>query len=167
MADLISGISNSGLVGGISSLFGAGTSLFSGMATAQADEAQAHAYDIAAQFAEQNAHLAGEAGGLKELAASRQQQTAQGKEVAAAAGNGLKIGGSALSIIRDASQQGSFERGVIGLQTSINVTNYMGQAAAAHAQAEASRQAAKSAETGGFLGAAGGIIGGIAKLFLL
>jgi hypothetical protein len=163
---LISGISNSNLAGGVSSLFSAGTSLFSGFATAQADEAQAQAFDIAAQFAVVNEHLAGEAGGLKELQSARQQEQVQGKQMATAAGNGMKIGGSALSIVRDASQQGALDRGVLGLQTSINVTNYAGQAAAAQAQAAASRQAASAAQTGGILGAAGGIIGGIAKLFL-
>lgn len=156
MADIGGAIGSA--VGGLGSLFG-------GLATSHADEVQAQGYDTAATFAAQNAFLSGEAGGINELAAARQIQRAQGADIAGASGGGLKIGGSAAAIIRDATQQGSLQQGTIGLQTAINVTNFQEQEQALHGAAEAARAAASAAKSGGAFGAIGGVIGGLAKLF--
>jgi hypothetical protein len=77
----------------------------------------------------------------------------------------LKIGGSALSILKDSATQGALQEGELGLQTSINVMSYLSQSEAAKAQAEAARQAASAAEMGGILKGVGGLFGAIGGLF--
>lgn len=140
-------------------------SLLGGFATADADNAQAQGYDTAANYAQMNSLLAGESGGIQELQAARQIQRTEGTQIATAAGNGLKLGGSAASIVRDSTQTGALQEGVIGLQTSINVTNYEEQQQALHGAAQAAKAAAKSAETSGIMGGIGGVLGIAAKLF--
>ena len=158
MADLFSGISNSDLAGGVGGIVGGIGSLFGGFGKSDAFQAEAQGFATAAQFANENATLSGEVGGLQELAAARQIQHVEGSQVATAAGNGLHLSGSALSLIRDSASQGALAEGQIGLRTAIAVTNYQGQAAADLAQQQAAQAQASAAETGGIFGALGGAI---------
>jgi hypothetical protein len=147
-----------GIVGGIGSLV-------TGSETASADEAEGEAFQTAAQFANLNAFYAGQVGGLQEMGLARKIQQTQGTQAATAAGNGLQIGGSALARMRDTVSQGALAEGQVGLQTTINVTQFQGQAEADLGMAQAAQAQAQAAQTGGIFGLFGGILGGIAKLF--
>lgn len=155
----------SSILGGIGSVVGGIGSFVGGEETAAADQQEASAFQTAAQYAQLSAWYSGEVGGLQELQQARKMQSIQGTQAAVAGGNGLHIAGSVGDIMRDTAQQGYLQQGVIGLQTSINATNYQGQAQADLGMAQAAQAQAQAAQTGGLFGLFGGILGGVGKIF--
>lgn len=153
------------LFGAAGSLVGGIGSFVAGNANADAFAAEAKGFDTASNYALFNAQLAGEIGGLQELAAARKIQSTQGTQQAVAAANGLKIGGSDLALIRDATQQGYLQEGLIGLNTAIQTTNYDAQAASYQGQKQAAQAAAQAAKANADSGLFGGILGAAGKLF--
>jgi hypothetical protein len=146
------------VVGGIGSFITAGD-------TAAAYQAEAQGFDLAANYAQTNASLSAEVGGLQALADARKFQAYEGREEAAAGASGLRISGSVSSVIRDSVRQGYLQQGMVGINTAIAVTNYEQAAAADKAQAQAARDNASAAQSSGTFGLLGGILGGVTKLF--
>jgi hypothetical protein len=124
--------------------------------TIAGEEAAAKGFQTAAQIALENSQEAEAAGKLQQIQTQRQVYMTAGAGVASAAGNGLKIEGSAMNIMKSTAAQGAVAGQLIGTQTQINVNGYMQQMAADTAemqQAQDAANAAKSSKTFDLIGA--------------
>ena len=127
------------------------------------DAAEAKAYSEAATIAGQNAKLAASATAIQETQTQRQIFQTIGAQKAAVGGAGLAESGSAQDLLRSSVQQGNLQTQLVRTQGMINVNSYEQEAAAYTGMSKA----ATAASTGGFLGGALGILGGVASLFKL
>jgi len=143
--------------GTFSDVGGAINDLFSGIGK----EAQASGLSQAANLEEQNVQLAKESGALQETMAQRKIEMGIGTEEAGVAGAGFSSGGSAGDLLRASQEQAALTKGVIGVQTQINVTGYEAQAAAYTSEANA----ASSGGIASFFGSALKGVGAVASLF--
>jgi NADPH:quinone reductase-like Zn-dependent oxidoreductase len=143
-----------GVVSDIGAYVGAGY-------TEAGEEAAAQGFGEAAQIAYQNSQEAEAAGKLQQVQTARQVFKTEGAGIATAAGNGLKLEGSAASILRGSAAQGALAGQLIGTQTQINVNGYISQMQSDQAeqqQAEDAAAAAKASKTGDLIS---GVISGV------
>ena len=118
------------------------------------DFAEAAGYSKAAGLAKQNAGYERLSGQVQLAATNRQIYQTEGAQTAATAAGGLTGGGSAALLMRSSQQQAGLQRGLLELQTNINVNASLQQAAADQAQADAKT-----------IGGIGSLVGGALGLF--
>jgi hypothetical protein len=116
------------------------------------DFAEAAGYSKAAGYEKQNAKYERLSGEVQLAATNRQIYQTEGSETAATAAGGLTEGGSAAALMRSSQQQAGLQKGLLTLQTNINVNSSLERAAADEAQATAK-------EIGGVGDIAGGVLG--------
>ncbi len=159
----ISGSDVAGVAGAASSLFGASGG-GGGGAAASGYEKEANLYDQAAQLERWNQQYHEESGLVQGIMASRQGMKTIGAQQAAVAASGFEESGSSLYLLRESQAQLGITKGMINLQTSLNVANDQEKMIGYEAQAQGARTqaaAAKAQQGGGILGALGGIAGKI------
>ncbi len=142
-----------------SGVVGAVGDIFSGIMGASGDNADASAYNKAANFALENAAVAQRSGAIQEAQANRAiYQVTSGQQAVEGAG-GVTGGGSNQYLSRASLQQGGLQKAIIANNAQIQVQGFEAEAAADQGQAaQATAQAAASAG-GGILGAIGSILG--------
>ena len=154
---------NYGALGGAAEdIFSGVGSVLSGQAAAKGyattyagEEVAAGQFGLAEGLALQNANESKAAGALTQVQLARQVSQVQGQETAIAAGNGLRLGGSAGAIIRSTASQGALASQLQQTQTNINVNGFLTAAQADQAeqqQAYNQAAAAKQAESGAAFG---------------
>ncbi len=159
----ISGSDVAGVAGAASSLFGAS----GGGSAASGYEKEAGLYDQAAQLERWNQQYHEESGLVQGIMAARQGMKTIGAQQAAVAASGFEESGSSLYLLRESQANVGITKGMINLQTSLNVANDAEKMIGYEAQAQGARiqaAAAKAQQSGGFLGALGGIAGKILPL---
>lgn len=133
----------SGALNGLGGLFGAAGDIFGGFE-------RANSLNEEAQFYKQSAALTKASGQLKLLAQQRQTYQMLGATRAAAAGNGLKLSGSAESILRSNAGNAAIERNLIGINNEIAVKGLL-------EQEQQAKEEAQGAEIGGIMSGVGDI----------
>lgn len=150
-----------------------GSTLVGGVSQIQAGNAQAAAANYNAQVAEMNATLADRAAkdALERGAREEQQKRMeiaqlQGRQRAAMAANGVDLTfGSPLDALVDTATMGELDALTIRRNAAREAFDIEVQGVNHRADATLSRMNASSARTGGFLDAAGTVLGGGAKVF--
>jgi hypothetical protein len=170
-----------GLLKGVGSLVGGAALLLAGNANSQAlqDEAQGYQaegdlFGQAQVLEQQNAVLAGAAGDIQIAQQNSKNYKLASATVGATAGAGFQTGGSFLDVLRENTEQGSLATGMLQVQKGINVNTYNTQAMAygaeqqqAYAEEAAAKSSAGSTQTGGVLGAIGGVLSAAASFLPL
>lgn len=160
MCDLITALT----IGG--TIMGAAGQIQQGQATAAANKYNAKVQQMNAEISDRRAKDALERGAKEEQQKRRETQQLLGKQQAAMAANGVDLTfGSPLDVIVDSSVLGELDALTIRSNTYREEYDYKVQAANQRAQATMSRGAADSALTGGYLGAAGTILGGAGNAY--
>lgn len=165
---LLSGVSNTDLAGGA---LGAVGSLFGGITSAQASNAQASGYQQEAALYTQAANtslsdipIAQAQGQIETAQTQRSIAMSEGTAASVEGFGNVGPGGSNADILKETKAQGAIATGKVALNTQLQENSYTQQAQAYQAQAAgatAAAQAAKSAASGGILG---GILGAVAKI---
>lgn len=144
MADVSSPAAIGGNIGGaVSDIFGA-----------IGDFQAASAYEKEAQYAGENAQISQTSAAIQEAQEQRAITQAVGTEAATTEAAGFTMGGNASDLMRQSLQQGALAKSLISQQGAITTLGYEEQQQAAGAKATASNTAG-----------AGGIIGGVLKVF--
>lgn len=144
-----------------STLLGAAGAVQQGQASAAASRYNAQIADMNAQLADRRAKDAIDRGVIAEQ--QKRQQTAAliGKQTAAMAANGVDLSfGSPLDTLVDSATMGELDALTIRTNSNREAHDYKVQGVSQRAQANLNRMQADSAETGGYLKAAGTILGG-------
>lgn len=139
----------------------------------QAGQAEASARRYNAQISDMNAELSRRRAkdaierGAREEQRHRQDVAAlRGRQVAASAANGVDISfGSPLDTIMDDAVLGELDALTIRKNAATEAYDYEVQAVNGRADAQLNRMGARAAETGGFLNAAGTILGGASSAY--
>jgi hypothetical protein len=124
--------------------------------TAQEQAVASGEFGAAANIAFQNSQEASAAGKLQQVQNARKVFQVSGAGIAAAAGNGERMSGSAMNILRNSHEQGTIAGQLIGTQTQIEVNGYIDQMNADFAQqqqADEMKKAAEEQKKGDFMGA--------------
>jgi hypothetical protein len=124
--------------------------------TIRGEEMAAAGFDEAANIAFLNEEQASAAGKLQQVQTARQVFKTAGAGIASAAGNGLRMSGSAENILRNTHEQGAIANQLIGTQTQIEVNGFIQQMKADQMEAQQAREAAaaaKSSQIGDLIGA--------------
>lgn len=116
------------------------------------DFAEAAGYSKAASLEKQNAGYERLSGEIQLAATNRQIYQTIGAEEAGTAANGLTNSGSALSVLRSSQQQAGLQKGLLELQTNINVNSSLERAAADEADATAKEVGGVGSLVSGALG---------------
>ena len=132
---------------------------------AQGARIEGQEYGLAAGLARQNVEFTQESTGIQEAQASRKIAMSLGTTTAEIGAAGLRTGtGSALDILRSATEQGALTKAVTQQQGLITAAGYEEQAAsydlmqqAAGVAAAADEKAAKGAEIGAAISAAAAV----------
>lgn len=149
-----------------STLLGAAGQMQQAQATASAQNYNAQVADMNAKISERRAKDAIERGGIEEQKKRQQVQQVLGKQQAAFAANGVDVAyGSPLDTIVDSSVLGELDALTIRTNTYREAYEYRVDAANKRSSATLSRMNADAATTGGYLGAAGTILGGAGKAY--
>lgn len=149
-----------------STIMGAAGQIQQAQSTAAANRYQAKVADMNAQISEKRAKDALERGAKEEQQKRRENQQLLGKQQAAMAANGVDLTfGSPLDVIVDSSVLGELDALTIRTNAYREEYDYRVQAANQRAQGTMSRGAADSALAGGYLGAAGTILGGAGNAY--
>lgn len=143
-----------GTIGTVASLAGTGLSAVGAIQQGNAAKASA---DAQAALDTRQATMTTLQG---EYQAQRQQDKINqvtGSQIAGISGSGVDISGSPSDVIASSASEGALDVEAIRYGAKANSQNlvYQGQVA---------RQSGQSAQTAGYLGAAGGLLGGLAKL---
>lgn len=142
------------------------------MGTLQASEAQADAAEYNAQvsrnnavIADQNAAMEREAGKEEERRHRMKVAQLKGEQRAAFGGNGILLDeGSPLDILMDTEEMGELDAQNILHDSEMRARNFEIQAGNFRGQAGLLDSQASSTRTGGYLSAAGGVMGGISDV---
>lgn len=149
-----------------STLMGAAGQIQQAQATAAANKYNAKVADMNAAISERRAKDALERGALAEQQKRRETAALLGKQKAAMAANGVDLTfGSPLDVIVDSATLGELDALTIRSNTYREEYDYRVDAANKRSQATMSRGAASSALTGGYLGAAGTVLGGAGNAY--
>jgi hypothetical protein len=139
---------------------GAGVSdLFAGLgdqAKGAGDFAEAGNYNLAAEYASQEAAFAKQSNVIQQFQQSRQITKSLGETVADTAGAGFATSGSSMDILRDSASQGALSKAVLGEQGLIQVAGYREQEQSFENMADAAVAAGNAegrAATGSFIAA--------------
>lgn len=138
---------------GIGSIFSGLGSIFGGLSSASGYREEAKFYGAAAGYQK----LSGQ---LQDVAYRRQAYQLIGTTQADVGGNGLKMSGSAVDVLRSNAQQAGLTRGIANINNNIQVQSYLAQQQGAEAEAT-------SAESSGVFGGLGSILGGLGSLGVL
>lgn len=125
----------------MSDMFGAGSSMFSGLGNAFGDFAEAAGSSQAAALYGQAAQYSELGGKIKDMMLRRQAFQVIGGTQSDVAGSGLKMSGTAVDVLRSNAQQASLSRAVTDVNTRIQVNSYTAQEDAAKAAASAQTDA--------------------------
>jgi hypothetical protein len=120
------------------------------------DYAEAVNYNIAANFANQEAAFTKQSTAIQEFQAQRNLYQSLGSTEAQVAGAGFAAAGSGLDILRDSASQGALQQAIIERQGLITEAGYKEQAQSYENMANAAVKAAgaaNTAATGSFVGA--------------
>ena len=150
-----------------------GSTVVGGAAQIQAGNAQAAASRYNAQVAEMNAKLADrsardaiERGQIEEQNKRREVASIQGRQQAAMAANGVDLTfGSPLDTIVDTAMLGEIDALTIRRNAAREAYDYKVQGVNYRSDATLSRMNASAAQTGGYMGALGTVLGGGAKSY--
>lgn len=149
------GISSAmGTIGTVASLAGTGLSAVGAIQQGNAAKASA---DAQAALDTQQATMTTLQG---EYQAQRQQAKVNqvtGSQIAGVSGSGVDLTGSPSDVIASSASQGALDVEAIRYGAKVNSNNLM-------YQADVARQGGSAAQTAGYLGAAGGALGGLARL---
>jgi fermentation-respiration switch protein FrsA (DUF1100 family) len=139
---------------------GAGVSdIFQGFADqtkAKGDYAEAANYNLAADYANQEASFVKQSTAIQEFQQGRELTKSLGQTAADVAGAGFATTGSAIDLLRDSASQGALAKAVLGEQGLIQEQGYKEQAASFESMANAAviaGGAENKAATGSFIGA--------------
>lgn len=146
-----------GVVSDIGSVVGAGY-------TIAGEEAAVQGFQTAAGIAFNNSEEARAAGKLQQVQTARQVYQVGSAAAAATAANGLKLEGSAASILRNTAAQGAVANQLIGTQTQINVNGYLQQMSADQTEAQQAEDAAQAARTSQKFGEFGAVVEGVTAI---
>lgn len=136
---------------GISTAISAASSIAGGMAAQNQAKAQQEAY-------KQQAHASLQAGQYEVDRKNEELGAIMGRQVAATNASGITLDGSPSDAIGSTASQGALDTSMIrwNARRQADQLNYQGQLAAIQG---------KNAMTGGILGAAGSIVGGLGQLW--
>ena len=135
-------------------------------ATSASNKYNAQVQEMNAQLADRRAKDAIERGAAEEQKKRQQVAALQGQQRAALAANGVDLTfGSPLDTIVDTAVMGELDALTIRSNAYRESYDYQVQGVNARAGATMSGMAASAAETGGWLGAAGTVLGGAGKGF--
>lgn len=135
-------------------------------ATAASNKYNAQVQEMNATLADRRAKDAIERGAVEEQRKRQQVAQLQGQQKAAMAANGVDLAfGSPLDTIVDTAVLGELDALTIRSNTYRESYDYQVQAVNARAGATMSNMAASAAETGGWLSAAGTVLGGAGKAY--
>lgn len=149
-----------------STLLGAAGQIQQAQASASASKYNAQVADMNAKISERRAKDAIQRGAVEEQKKRQQVQQVLGKQQAAMAANGVDITfGSPLDTLVDTSVLGELDALTIRTNTYREAYEYRVDAANKRSSATLDRMNAKAATTGGYLAAAGTILGGAGKAY--
>ncbi|MEZ0170771.1 hypothetical protein [Microvirga sp. TS319] len=149
-----------------STLLGAAGQIQQANATAAASKYNAQVAEMNSQIAENRAKSTIEAGARDEQMKRQQVQQVLGQQQAGMAANGVDLTfGSPLDTITDTAVLGELDALTIRTNTYREAYNARVDAANQRAGAELYRGQAKSAQSGGYIGAFGTILGGAGKAY--
>ncbi|WP_453966541.1 virion core protein, T7 gp14 family [Bradyrhizobium elkanii] len=144
-----------------STLLGAAGAVQQGQATAAASRYNAQIADMNATLADRRAKDAIDRGVIAEQQKRQQNAAILGKQTAAMAANGVDLSfGSPLDTLTDTATMGELDALTIRTNANREADDYRVQGVNQRATANLNRMQADSAETGGYLKAAGTILGG-------
>jgi hypothetical protein len=147
-------------------VLGAAGQLQQAQATATADRYNAKVQDMNAILAERRAKDAQERGAREEQRKRQEVAALKGRQRAAMAANGVDLTfGSPLDTITDTAVLGELDALTIRQNTAREAYDYRVDAVNKRAGAALSRSSADAAITGGYLAAAGTILGGGAQAY--
>lgn len=160
MCDLITALTLAGTA------LGAVGQIQQGQAAAEAGRYNAKVAEMNAAISERQARDALERGKLEEQKKRTQVQQVLGRQKAAMAANGVDVSfGSPLDTLVDTATMGEIDALTIRSNSAREAYDYRVRAANGQAQATLDRMNADSAETGGYLAAAGTLLTGGAKAY--
>lgn len=150
-----------------------GSTLLAGAGQVQSANAQAAASNYNAQVSEMNATLADrrardaiERGQIEEQQKRQEVAQLQGRQRAAMAANGVDLTfGSPLDTLVDTAVLGELDALTIRRNSAREAYDYNVQGVNGRADATLNRMNAKAAKTGGYLAAAGTVLGGAGKAY--
>lgn len=128
----LSGSTFSDVAGGIGDIFAASGDQTKAQALelkAQGDLLEGQNYQLAAQYAGQNAQFTAESTAIKLAQIERQTTMSLGETTADIAGAGFATSGTALDLLRDSASQGAITKAVANQQGLITQAGYQEQAA--------------------------------------
>lgn len=145
----------SGLGGAVGDIFGG----LGGFDVAKGYKAQKKGYEGAAELSRINATIADQANKIQGVKTEREIFRTLGGQQADIGAAGLKASGSALDVIRDSAQQGSLAMQLINRQGAIEQVGYQQEEQSYLAQAAAAAANAKASKKGGIGGLIKGAVG--------
>lgn len=149
-----------------STIMGAAGQMQQAQATAAADRYNAQIADMNARLAERRARDAIERGAKEEQRKRMEVAKITGAQKAAMAANGVDLTfGSPLDVIVDTAVLGELDALTIRSNAYREAYDHRVDAANRRAGAQLHRMEARSASTGGYLQAAGTILGGVGKAY--
>lgn len=159
MCDLVTAL----MIG--STVMGGVSAIQQGNATAAAGRYNAQVSEMNAKIADSNARDALERGKIEEQNKRREIAMLSGKQRAAMAANGVDLTfGSPLDTLVDTAMLGELDALTIRSNAAREAYGYKVNATNARADASLSRANASAAKTGGYLSAAGTVLGGAADV---
>ena len=144
--------------------------IFAGFATqtkAAGDYAEASEYNLAADYANQEAQFTKQSTAISEFQQQRELTKSLGETVADTAGAGFATSGSAIDLLRGSASQGALQQAVTGEQGLISEAGYREQAQSYEMMANSAvgaGNAEKQAAWGDFIGAGLQGAGAVASL---
>lgn len=149
-----------------STVMGAAGQIQQGQATAKANRYNAQIQEMNATLAERRAKDTIERGKVEEQRKRQEVARIKGAQTAAMAANGVDVGfGSPLDTLVDTAVMGELDALTIRTNSYREAYDHRVDAVNKRAGASLSRMNAKSAETGGWLSAAGTVLGGGANAY--
>jgi len=142
-----------------SGLFSAASSVMGGQSQAAAAQYQAQVAEQNRALAQQQAQMALAEGAREEHKFRSQQEQFQASQAAQLAASGAQVTGSPLQVMADTSAGIEEDVKQIRFNALKNMWGYEAQGAGYESQAIQSRAAAKGAETAGWMGAFGSLLG--------
>jgi hypothetical protein len=144
-----------------STVLGAAGAIQQGNAAAAAGKYNAQVADMNATLSERRARDALERGEREEQRKRSEVAALKGRQIAASASNGVDLSfGSPLDMIVDTAVLGELDALTIRKNTANEAYDHRVQAVNGRAEARLSKMNASAAQTGGYLNAAGTLLGG-------
>lgn len=142
---------------GIGGALSAAGTVASAAGSIMAGQQQKAAADQQAKLLDRQAVLTTEQGNYEQARKQDEINKITGTQIAGIAGSGVNFDGSPTDVITSSASQGALDMGAIRYGSQINASNLSYQASLA-------RQSGQAASTAGFIGAAGGLLGGLGNL---